>query len=120
METDSYSSNDIEEVDSGCTVSPGGHKYYVPYTDDDENLNPCLNKSFAGIAFFKEYARLCGFDIRRSAEKKHDDGTIISKYWFVVGLVIVKIIVVLREVQLGWVRGGGLCLVGVDVMRNLF
>lgn len=81
--SNTYCSNENEEVESGCTVSPGGHKYYVPFCVEDK-LKPFVNKSFrsleSGIAFYKEYGVLSGFSVRRSAEKTHADGTIISKY----------------------------------------
>ncbi|KAK1359127.1 hypothetical protein POM88_043601 [Heracleum sosnowskyi] len=78
-----YCSNENKGFDYGCTVSPGGHKYYVPLSVED-NLKPFLNKSFSSlesrIAFYKEYRVLSGFSVRRSAEKTHSDGTVISKY----------------------------------------
>ena len=72
-----------EVVESGYMLSPGGHKYYIPCCVED-TIKPFVNKSFEslenGIAFYKEYGRLCGFGVRRSAKKTHSDGTIVNKY----------------------------------------
>ncbi|KAK1384051.1 hypothetical protein POM88_021786 [Heracleum sosnowskyi] len=81
--SNTYCSTDNEEVESGCMVTPGGHKYYVPISVED-NLKPFIGKSFqsleSGIAFYSEYGLLSGFNVRRSAEKTHSDHTILSKY----------------------------------------
>ncbi|KAK1375592.1 hypothetical protein POM88_031785 [Heracleum sosnowskyi] len=78
-----YCSTDNEKVESGCMVTPGGHKYYVPISVED-NLKPFIGKSFqsleSGIAFYSEYGLLSGFNVRRSAEKTQSDHTILSKY----------------------------------------
>ncbi|XP_074349948.1 uncharacterized protein LOC141689524 [Apium graveolens] len=79
----SIEGNENGGVDSGFSVSPGGHKYYVPFFVEDD-AKPFVNKVFenleSGIEFYKVYANLCGFEVRRSAEKTGDDGTVISKY----------------------------------------
>ncbi|KAK1356037.1 hypothetical protein POM88_049293 [Heracleum sosnowskyi] len=81
--SNTYYSDDNEEIESGCMVTPGGHKYYVPISVE-YNLKPFISKSFqsleSGIAFYSEYGVLSGFSVRRSAEKTHSDGTVISKY----------------------------------------
>ncbi|KAK1371102.1 hypothetical protein POM88_037194 [Heracleum sosnowskyi] len=81
--SNTYCSTDNEEVESGCMVTPGGHKYYVPISVED-NLKPFISQSFQsleyGITFYSEYGLLSGFTVRRSVEKTHSDGTIISKY----------------------------------------
>ncbi|KAK1351230.1 hypothetical protein POM88_054547 [Heracleum sosnowskyi] len=57
-------------------VTPGGHKYYVPISVEDD-LKPFISKSFqsleSGIAFYSEYGVLSGFSVRLSAEKTHSD-----------------------------------------------
>ncbi|XP_074347175.1 protein FAR1-RELATED SEQUENCE 5-like [Apium graveolens] len=79
----SIEGNENGEVDSGFSVSPGGHKYYVPFSVEDDT-KPFVNKVFesleSGIEFYKVYVNLCGFEVRRSAEKTDDDDTVISKY----------------------------------------
>ncbi|KAK1353753.1 hypothetical protein POM88_052118 [Heracleum sosnowskyi] len=81
--SNTYYSDDNEEIESGCMVTPGGHKYYVPISVEYD-LKPFISKSLqsleSGIAFYREYGVLSGFSVRRSAEKTHSDGTIISKY----------------------------------------
>ncbi|KAK1387727.1 hypothetical protein POM88_015905 [Heracleum sosnowskyi] len=74
--SNTYCSTDNEEVESGCMVTPGGHKYYVLISLED-NLKPFICKSFQSlefcIAFYSEYELLSGFTVRRSAEKTHSD-----------------------------------------------
>lgn len=66
-----------------CHYSPNGSRYWDPYCD--EQFKPYVNQSFKNIEdafhFYKSYGRLCGFDVRRSSEKKHSDGTIVSKHF---------------------------------------
>ena len=68
---------------SNLSITPGGSRYYLPKCLDN-NCRPFVDQFFdslvAGLSFYKEYGRVCGFDTRKSAEKKHDDGTTISKY----------------------------------------
>ncbi|KAK1353772.1 hypothetical protein POM88_052137 [Heracleum sosnowskyi] len=81
--SNTYYSDDNEEIESGCMVTPSGHKYYVPISVEYD-LQPFISKSFQsleyGIAFYSEYGVLSGFSVRWSAEKTHSDGTLISKY----------------------------------------
>ena len=68
---------------SNLSITPGGSRYYLPKCPDN-SCKPFVDQLFdslvAGLSFYKEYGRVCGFDTRKSAEKKHDDGTTISKY----------------------------------------
>lgn len=72
-----------DDVVSYYKISPGGSRYCVPICGDD-NCKPFVDQLFqsleSGMNFYKEYGRLCGFDTRRSAEKKYADGTTVSKY----------------------------------------
>ncbi|KAK1353767.1 hypothetical protein POM88_052132 [Heracleum sosnowskyi] len=81
--SNTYYSDDNEEIESGCMVTPSGHKYYVPISVEYD-LQPFISKSFQsleyGIAFYSDYGVLSGFSVRWSAEKTHSDGTLISKY----------------------------------------
>ncbi|KAK1404777.1 hypothetical protein POM88_004382 [Heracleum sosnowskyi] len=73
---------ETDDAISNYTFSPGGSRYCLPVCDD-ANCKPSINQLFdsleAGIKFYSEYGRLCGFTTRRSAEKTRDD-TIVSKY----------------------------------------
>ncbi|XP_074324364.1 protein FAR1-RELATED SEQUENCE 5-like [Apium graveolens] len=63
--------------------SPGGHKYYVPFSVEDD-AKPFVNKVFenleSSIQFYKVYANLYGLEVHRSTEKIDDDGIVLSKY----------------------------------------
>ncbi|KAK1389187.1 hypothetical protein POM88_017365 [Heracleum sosnowskyi] len=73
---------ETDDAISNYTFSPGGSRYCLPVCDD-ANYKPSVNQLFdsleAGIKFYSEYGRICGFTTRRSAEKTRDD-TIVSKY----------------------------------------
>ncbi|KAK1359718.1 hypothetical protein POM88_044192 [Heracleum sosnowskyi] len=81
--SNTYFSTDNEEVESGCMVTPGGHRYYVPISVED-NLKLFISQSCqsleSSITFYSEYKLLSRFTVCRSAGKTHSDGTIISKY----------------------------------------
>lgn len=72
-----------DEAISSYIFSPGGRRYSLPVCVD-ENCKPSVGQLFdsleAGINFYKAYGNMCGFVTRRSAEKKHADDTVLSKY----------------------------------------
>ncbi|XP_074364867.1 protein FAR1-RELATED SEQUENCE 5-like [Apium graveolens] len=81
------SSGGSEVSESSVTdyiVSPGGMKYYLPsYVGDicvpfENQVFDSLNK---GYCFYKEYAWLSGFGVRKITEKKDADRTITLKYF---------------------------------------
>ncbi|KAK1383119.1 hypothetical protein POM88_020854 [Heracleum sosnowskyi] len=63
-------------------TSPAGVEYFT--LNCDEKYKPYVNRVFpsvdAGYEFYKEYGRLCGFDVRKSTSKHASDGTLILKY----------------------------------------
>ncbi|XP_074380435.1 protein FAR1-RELATED SEQUENCE 5-like [Apium graveolens] len=65
-------------------VSPGGMKYYLPSYVGDISV-PFENQVFdnlnKGYYFYKEYARLSSFGVRKTAEKKDVDQTITLKHF---------------------------------------
>ncbi|KAL8087766.1 hypothetical protein AgCh_037789 [Apium graveolens] len=78
-------------VDSECSitdnkVSPGGRKYYKSSCVGDINV-PFENQVFVsldkGYIFYKEYAYLGGFGVRKGTEKKDKDDvkTILLKHY---------------------------------------
>ncbi|KAK1359678.1 hypothetical protein POM88_044152 [Heracleum sosnowskyi] len=77
-----------DDVISWCTVTPGGHRHYVPTCVDDSS-KPVVNQVFdsleKGMTFYMEYGQLCGFDTRRSTENKDDDNIIILTKYVVCG-----------------------------------
>lgn len=106
-----------------CTITSCGHRHYVPICMDDSS-KPFVNQNFEslekGLNFYKKYGQVCGFDTRRTTNKKADDDkTIITKYVICsragfkerkkkLNVVIVKLF------------GGGHFLTGVVVMRWSF
>ncbi|WOG82046.1 hypothetical protein DCAR_0101205 [Daucus carota subsp. sativus] len=66
------------------SLTPGGSRVYVPKDVDLEHI-PSLNQIFEsldiGYKFYKNYGRLGGFDIRKTTEKRDDDGTVIRKHY---------------------------------------
>ncbi|XP_063941395.1 protein FAR1-RELATED SEQUENCE 3-like [Daucus carota subsp. sativus] len=63
-------------------TSPGGREYFTPKCD--EKYKPHVDRAFptvdAAYEFYREYGRLCGFDVRKSSAKHAPDGTLILKY----------------------------------------
>ncbi|XP_063941365.1 protein FAR1-RELATED SEQUENCE 5-like [Daucus carota subsp. sativus] len=63
-------------------TSPGGREYFTPKCD--EKYKPHVDRAFptvdAAYEFYREYGRLCGFDVRKSSAKHAPDGTLIRKY----------------------------------------
>ena len=63
-------------------TSPGGREYFTPICD--EKYKPYVDRAFptvdAAYEFYREYGRLCGFDVRKSSAKHAPDGTLILKY----------------------------------------
>ena len=84
-----YSNDDVENPcvgsSSSCNSisSPGGSKYWEPVCATE--FKPFIGKAFESLKFafefYKSYARLCGFDVRKCSQKTHKDGTVISKHY---------------------------------------
>ncbi|KAK1375639.1 hypothetical protein POM88_031832 [Heracleum sosnowskyi] len=72
-----------DDSNSNYTFSPGGSMYFVPVCVD-EKCKPFVDQIFnsleAGLNFYKDYGRSCGFGTRRSVEKQDEDHKVISKY----------------------------------------
>ncbi|KAK1397110.1 hypothetical protein POM88_006973 [Heracleum sosnowskyi] len=83
-------STDLSLSESECSetnyiVSPGGKRYYKPRCVGDIGI-PFTNQVFEtldkGYKFYKQYARLGGFGVRKTTEKKDDDNkTILLKHY---------------------------------------
>ncbi|KAK1400558.1 hypothetical protein POM88_000163 [Heracleum sosnowskyi] len=74
--------NEPFHFDALYYTSPAGVEYFIP--NCDEKYKPYVNRFFpsvdAGYEFYKEYGRLCGFDVHKSTSKHASDGTFILKY----------------------------------------
>ncbi|KAK1382115.1 hypothetical protein POM88_019850 [Heracleum sosnowskyi] len=72
-----------DDANSKYTFSPGGSMYFVPVCAD-ENCKPFVDQIFdsleAGLNFYKDYGRSCGFGTRRSAEKQDEDHTVLKEH----------------------------------------
>ncbi|KAK1376405.1 STI1 domain-containing protein [Heracleum sosnowskyi] len=67
------------------TESPGGNRYYIPSSVGEIAL-PFTHQVFESLAkgykFYKDYGRLGGFIVRKTTEKRDDDGeTILLKHY---------------------------------------
>ncbi|KAK1386236.1 hypothetical protein POM88_023971 [Heracleum sosnowskyi] len=67
------------------TESPGGNRYYIP-SSVGEIAIPFTHQVFESLAkgykFYKDYGRLGGFSVRKTTEKRDDDGkTILLKHY---------------------------------------
>ena len=64
--------NSVEEPEMTC-VEEHGIKYYTPKCDVSKT--PYANQQFATIedayVFYREYGRICGFDVRYSSKKSN-------------------------------------------------
>lgn len=71
-----------KECEATCVVSPDGTRIWTPKCDDKDK--PQLNKHFPTLQdaylYYKQYGRMCGFDVRKSTKKSDSRGNIIAKY----------------------------------------
>lgn len=77
-------STESENSVNNYTFSPGGNMYFIPSFVGDHGV-PYTNQIFAsldeGFNFYKAYALLGGFSVRKTTEKTDDDGTVILKHY---------------------------------------
>ncbi|KAK1351608.1 hypothetical protein POM88_054180 [Heracleum sosnowskyi] len=77
------STNESNETDSSsCYVTPDGRKFWTPNCDVTEK--PFLNQHFPTLEdafiFYREYGRICGFDVRKSTQKSDGHGNVKAKH----------------------------------------
>nr|XP_017250802.1 PREDICTED: protein FAR1-RELATED SEQUENCE 5-like [Daucus carota subsp. sativus] len=75
--------NVLEDKDEAVYDQSKTIQEFIPRCDPSKR--PFLNQTFDDLdsvyEFYKEYGRVCGFDIRKSAEKNDRAGNTISKYY---------------------------------------
>ncbi|XP_074361300.1 protein FAR1-RELATED SEQUENCE 5-like, partial [Apium graveolens] len=78
------SSTESESSVRNYTISPGGNRYYIPNCVVENDM-PYTNQVFEsvdqGYRFYKAYARLGGFSVRKTTEKTNNVGTVMLKHY---------------------------------------
>lgn len=76
------STNESYETDSAsCYIKPDSRKFWTPRCGDKKN--PILNQHFPTLdafIYYKEYGRMCGFDVRKSTKKSERHGYVKAKH----------------------------------------
>lgn len=80
----SNSCSNSEGSSTSCILSPGVKKYFLPIAADSSTI-PVIGQEFEslvkGYKFYKEYARVGGFTVRKTTEKKDEDDVIVLKHY---------------------------------------
>ncbi|KAK1351902.1 hypothetical protein POM88_053907 [Heracleum sosnowskyi] len=79
----SVSSTESDGSVTSSRLSPGGHRYFILTVDAacvpfPGQVFDTLHKSFK---FYEAYDQICGFDIRRTAEKNDESETVVLKHF---------------------------------------
>ena len=74
--------NEVDSPESVCFTSPDGVKFWTLICEDSKK--PQLNQHYPTLEnafiFYKEYGRICGFDVRKYTKRTDRFGNLYAKY----------------------------------------
>ena len=74
--------NEVDSPESVCFTSPDGVKFWTPICENSKK--PQLNQHYPTLEdafiFYKEYGRICGFDVRKYTKRTDRFGNLYAKY----------------------------------------